>query len=219
MNRKPIFDAVRQMLDRSFTQAEVDALDDAIDLATGGLSAGLAPQPPAQAAPQPAPKPAAAEEADGGFSLGEPGAALIKKWEGCAKRLADGTFTAYPDPGSTDGRPWTIGWGSTGADVSRGVVWTQQQCDARFTKDMGRYVKAVADFVGSAPTTQNQFDALVSFHYNTGAIGSSTLGKLHKKGQFAEAQKEFGKWIFNDGRPMNGLKSRRADEAKLYATV
>ncbi len=31
MNRKPIFDAVRTMLGRGFTHAEVDALDDAID--------------------------------------------------------------------------------------------------------------------------------------------------------------------------------------------
>lgn len=37
MDRKPIFDAVRKMLDRGFTQAEVNALDDAIDMATGTI--------------------------------------------------------------------------------------------------------------------------------------------------------------------------------------
>jgi GH24 family phage-related lysozyme (muramidase) len=150
--------------------------------------------------------------------LGTAGASLIKKWEGCARRLADGTFAAYPDPGSADGHPWTIGWGSTGTDVCKGVVWTQAQCDARFDLEIVRYVQAVAAFLGSAPTTQNQFDALVSFHYNTGAIRTSTLGKLHKLGRFAAARAQFGKWINNDGKPMNGLKARRADEAKLYGT-
>lgn len=35
MNKKPIFDAVRTLLGRGFTQAEVDLLDDAIDRALG----------------------------------------------------------------------------------------------------------------------------------------------------------------------------------------
>ncbi|MBF7010284.1 lysozyme [Novosphingobium resinovorum] len=210
MNRKPIFDAVRKMLDRSFTQAEVNALDKAIDLSTGGLTASLAPEPVSS--------PATAVAATGRV-LGAAGAKLIKKWEGCAKRQANGTFAAYPDPGSVDGKPWTIGWGSTGPDVRKGVVWTQAQCDARFDVDMVDYVKEVAAFIGSAATSQNQFDALVSFHYNTGKITSSSLGKLHKAGDFAGAQAQFGKWIYNDGKPMTGLKNRRADEAKLYGTA
>lgn len=152
-----------------------------------------------------------------GWALGAPGGKLIKKWEGCEKRRADGRFDAYPDPGSADGQPWTIGWGSTGADVKKGVSWTQAQCDARFDRDIVSYVTEVATFIGTCVTTQNQFDALVSFHYNTGAIAKSSLGKLHKQGKFAEAQKEFGKWIYNNHKPMNGLRSRRAEEAKLYA--
>ena len=210
MNRKPIFDAVRKLLDRSFTQAEVDALDKAIDLSTSALPASLAPEPPKPAPPAPPAAPA-------GHALGAAGAKLIKKWEGCEKRRADGKFDAYPDPGSGDGKPWTIGWGSTGADVKKGAIWDQVQCDARFIEDMKSYVGEVARFIGTAATSPNQFDALVSFHYNTGAIATSSLGKLHKQGRFAEAQGEFGKWIYNNHKPMNGLKSRRADEAKLYA--
>lgn len=151
-------------------------------------------------------------------SLGAAGARLIKKWEGCAKKRPDGRFDAYPDPGSTDGKPWTIGWGSTGTDVKKGVIWTQAQCDARFDVDIVKYVKEVAAFIGSTPTTRNQFDALVSFHYNTGKIAQSTLGNLHRQGNYAQAQLQFARWIYNDGKPMNGLKSRRADEARLYGT-
>lgn len=215
MNRKPIFDAVRKMLGRAYTQAEIDALDNACTHAEGGLPAGLVPEvlPAPPAAPLASP-PAATT----GKSLGAAGSKLIKQWEGCEKRRADGQFAAYPDPGSADGKPWTIGWGSTGADVKKGVVWTSAQCDARFDVDMLSYVNAVNKALGTSPTTQNQFDALVSFHYNTGAIASATLTKLHKQGKFAEAKAAFGNWIFNNHKPMKGLINRRAAEAKLYGT-
>ena len=44
MNRKPIFDAVRTMLGRSFRRAEISALDRACDIAAG--SAASAPSSP-----------------------------------------------------------------------------------------------------------------------------------------------------------------------------
>lgn len=206
MNRKPVFDTVRAMLGRSFTQAEVDKLDTAIDNMAGNLAGGTAPV----ATPLPASAPSS------GRKIGEAGSTLVKKWEGCEKDRPDGRFDAYPDPGSTDGNPWTIGFGATGPDVKKGVIWTQEQCDARFAKDIVRYANEVAAFIGNASTTQNQFDALVSFHYNTGSIAKSSLGRLHKAGNFSAAKAEFGKWIYNDGKPMKGLKNRRAEEAELY---
>ena len=38
--------------------------------------------------------------------------ALVKPFEGYAKRLPNGDCTAYPDP-ATGGDPWTIGYGCT----------------------------------------------------------------------------------------------------------
>ena len=70
--------------------------------------------------------------------------------------------------------------------------------------------------IGDAPTTQAQYDALVSFHYNTGAIATATLTKLHRQGKFAEAAGEFGKWIHAGGKVLPGLVKRRAAEAALY---
>lgn len=210
MNRKPIFDAVRKMLGRPFTQPEVDALDRAFMLAEGGLPAALAPEAATPQAASAAPAPLSVR------TLGAGGKKLIQKWEGCEKRQADGTFKAYPDPGSADGNPWTIGWGSTGADIKKGVVFTKAQCDSRFDTDMQKYVDRVAKAIGTATTTQNQFDALVSFHYNTGAIGTASLTKLHKQGKYDQAKAEFGKWIYNDHKVMQGLVNRRADESRLY---
>lgn len=149
------------------------------------------------------------------MKLSPKGEAMIKQFEGCAKKRADGKFEAYPDPG-TGGDPWTIGWGSTGPDIRPGVIWTQAECDARFSKHIQRFVAEVNTALDGAEVTQNQFDALVSFHYNTGAISKATLTKLHKAGKFSEAATEFGKWVNAGGRRLPGLVRRRQVEAALY---
>lgn len=145
------------------------------------------------------------------------GLALIKQFEGCARARGDGTFAAYPDPG-TGGDPWTIGWGATGPGIAPGTVWTQAECDARLERDLLRFARDVARAIGAAPTTQNQFDALVSFHYNTGAIARATLTRLHCAGDCAGATAQFGKWINAGGRRLPGLVRRRAAEARIYAS-
>lgn len=149
--------------------------------------------------------------------VGQAGIALIQRFESCARPLPDGRFAAYPDPGSRDGRPWTIGWGSAGSDIGPGTVWTQAQCDARLARDLRRYADEVAQAIDHAPTTQAQFDALVSFHYNTGAIRRATLTRRHIAGDYAGAKLEFAKWVYNDGHKMPGLVRRREAEAALYA--
>lgn len=205
MNRTPIFGAVRAILGRGFTQSDVDAIDDAIDVAEASLPAGAK----AQSAPRQGPAAVA------GRRIGEPGLKLIQSFEGCARKRSDGLFEAYPDPG-TGGHPWTIGWGTTGRDIRPGVILTQAECDARFRTDLQRYVDDVARAVANAPTTANQFDAMVSFHYNTGAIGRATLMKKHKAGDIAGAAREFARWNRAGGQVMRGLVRRRAAEAALY---
>jgi GH24 family phage-related lysozyme (muramidase) len=137
------------------------------------------------------------------------GIALIHSFESCK-------LTAYPDPGSVDGKPWTIGWGSTGPGIAKGVVWTQAQADERFSADLARFEKAVA--LMAPVTTQSQFDALVSFAYNVGlsALNDSTLLRLHKAGNYVAAKDQFSRWNKNDGKVMAGLTRRRAAEAALY---
>lgn len=191
MDRKPIFDTVRRLLGRSFQHAEVGALDDAIDAALGGAEPG-------------------------GHQLSDSGLALIQRWEGCARLRADGRFEAYPDPG-TGGAPWTIGWGATGPGIIAGTIWTQEQCDARLRADLSRFARDVAAAIGDSPTTQAQFDAMVSFHYNTGAIARASLTRPHRAGRNADAAAEFAKWIHANGRRLAGLERRRAEEARLYA--
>ena len=142
-------------------------------------------------------------------TIGPDGVALIKRFEGCQ-------LSAYPDPG-TGGAPWTIGWGHAGRDVTPGPRWTQAQADEQFERDLERYATDVVKAIGKAATSQPQFDALVSFHYNPGAIGRATLTRLHKAGDFAGAANEFGKWVRAGGRVLPGLVKRRAAEANLYS--
>lgn len=151
-------------------------------------------------------------------AIGPQGLALIKQFEGCARIRKDGMVEAYPDPG-TGGAPWTIGWGSTGPGIQRGTVWSQAQCDARLARDMERYAAEVSQAIGNAPTTQAQFDALVAFHYNTGAIARATLTKLHKAGDYAGAAAEFGRWVRAAGKILRGLVRRRQAEASLYRNI
>ncbi len=143
------------------------------------------------------------------------GIALIRQFEGCARLRPDGRFEAYPDPG-TGAEPWTIGWGATGPDIKSGTVWTKAQCDRRLEADVARHAAQVAQAIGNAPTTRGQFDALVSFHYNTGAIGRATLTRLHIAGDHAGAAAQFARWVHAGGKVLRGLVRRREAEAALY---
>jgi GH24 family phage-related lysozyme (muramidase) len=161
-------------------------------------------------------------------TLGAAGAGLIRHFEGCGRRLPDGRYIAYPDP-ATGGAPWTIGWGSTGPDIKQGTIWTQEQCDARLAANESYFSAHVAAMLGKAPTTANQFDALVDFAYNVGldenrngiaeGLGDSTLLKKHLAGDYTGARAEFAKWNKAAGAPLLGLTRRRAAEAALYATT
>jgi len=152
--------------------------------------------------------------------ISQAGIDLLHEFEGCARLRPDGRYEAYPDPG-TGGEPWTIGWGSTRNGlhgfVNRNTVWTKRQCDERFADDLRRvYVPEVLRALNGAPVTQGQLDALVSFHYNTGAIARSTLLRRHRAGDYAGAANEFARWNRAGGQVLRGLTRRRAAEAKLY---
>ena len=230
--RKPFFDAVRRLIGRGFKQAEVRALDEVFDEAFD-THPGTGLETRSEAAEAQASR--AVSTGRSGLPLigrkhrriAKAGVQLIKRFEGCAAQRKDGLIEAYPDPGS-GGAPWTIGWGATGVndqtskaqgeDIGPDTVWTQAQCDARLARDLKRYARDVADAIGSAPTTQNQFDAMVSFHYNTGAITRATLTRKHVAGDHHGAAAEFARWNMASGRVLKGLVRRRTAEAKLYRT-
>jgi lysozyme len=204
ITRHIIFDAARQLGAKFKNAADVAVMDRAIDEALREAQVAV-----------PAPRPSQGL----GRRCSQKGIDLMHSFESCR-------LEAYPDPGSSDGNPWTIGWGATGPGISRGVKWTQAQADARFASDLAKFEDGVTRLLGGAATTQGQFDALVSLAYNIGldedadtiaeGLGDSSLLRKHKAGDYEGAAKAFRSWRFNDGREMRGLVRRREAEAKLY---
>lgn len=119
---------------------------------------------------------------------------------------------AYQDSGGV----WTVGWGTTGANIGANTVWTQDQCDDAFEMDMQKFSDGVTILLGMCSVNQNQFDALVSFDYNTGALGQSHLLIYTRAGQFAQAAAEFPKWDHVHSIELPGLKRRRLAEQILF---
>lgn len=140
------------------------------------------------------------------------GIELIKSHEGCE-------LQSYPDP-ATGGDPWTIGYGHTGAEVVAGLIWTKERCEAQLQDDLVVRERAVARLV-TAPITQGQFDALVSFAFNVGIanLASSTLLKKLNALDDEGASAEFQKWCHAAGKLMPGLLARRTDEQKMFDTA
>ena len=113
----------------------------------------------------------------------------------------------------------TIGYGH--------VLRKGEPLDWVITKEEGEYIlDRDCDIAESAVNSigvklnQNQFDALVSFTFNVGvnAFKKSTLVRLLKKGDYNAAGQQFDRWIFGNGRILNGLVRRRDDEKRLFFT-
>lgn len=125
---------------------------------------------------------------------------------------------AYPDPGSKNGLPFTIGWGDTGPHVTASCTITQTEADARFAKRLAKEFEPGVENLIKVTLTQGQFDSLVCFSYNLGlsALKSSTLLRYVNIGDFGAASGQFPRWNKNDGKVMLGLTRRRLAEQALF---
>jgi len=139
------------------------------------------------------------------------GLALIKRNEGCV-------LHAYPDP-ATGGDPWTIGYGCTGPNIRPGLTITQAQAEQMLADRLAReFEPGVLAAIGNAPTTQAQFDAMVSLAFNIGigAFRSSHVCSYHRAGNYTAAADAFASWNHAAGRVLPALTRRRLEEEKLY---
>lgn len=118
---------------------------------------------------------------------------------------------------------WTIGYGHTTAaglpHVHPGMVITKDQSDSILSADLASVEFDVNRLV-KVPINQNQFDALVSFHFNTGALARSSLLRAINHGDDHSAiRNDFLMWTHGGGHVMRGLVRRRESEAELYNNV
>lgn len=142
--------------------------------------------------------------------INEAGIDLIKDFEGCR-------LEAYQDVKGI----WTIGVGHI-KGVKAGMRITMAQADQFLREDLAGAEAAVNHGVGSAPTTSNQFAAMVSLCFNIGGGGfaGSTVLREHRAGHFQAAADAFLMWnkATIDGvlQPVAGLTRRRTAEKALY---
>lgn len=83
---------------------------------------------------------------------------------------------------------------------------------AQFKADLKRYENDCNEAI-KVPVSQHEFDAAVSFHYNTGAIRGATWVKTLNRGDYIKA----GTQIMNWCKPAE-VKPRREAERTLFRT-
>jgi lysozyme len=161
------------------------------------------------------------------MKTGNDGLNLIKEFEG----LHDGDLSQVGlQPKMCPAQIWTEGWGRAMRDdrgnfikgaanknlaYSRITIRTKQDADKALVEDL-RVFERIVSFKIKVPLTQNQFDALVSYTYNTG--GSDTLFKLiNRKAPEEQIRKWFEtKYITANGVKLAGLVRRRKEESNLF---
>lgn len=133
---------------------------------------------------------------------------LIREFEGCYLK-------AYRCPANV----LTVGIGHTSAAgppaVTEGMTITKKQAEDILRADL-RAVEADVERLVKVALTQNQFDALVSFQFNTGALGRSTALARLNAGFYDQVPQLLSLYNKAGGKVLNGLARRRAAEVALW---
>lgn len=141
------------------------------------------------------------------ITMSQDGLVVLKHFEGLRLK-------AYRDPVGV----WTIGYGHTGPDVYEGLVWSQAQADKALRDRLDReFVPGVLAVIKRS-MRQHELDAMVDLAYNigVGAFQGSTLVRKFNSGDIQGAADEFLRWVNAGGKPMLGLRRRRAANRALF---
>lgn len=162
----------------------------------------------------PAQKVCAVTSAD--LSISQNGIAFIKEREGFSE------YCYY------DGAQSSIGYGTkcgTSAHSSKQHKITREQAEIDMLSEINnQYIPNIRKQTSGIQMNQSQFDALVSFTYNTGGgttmIKNSPLVKF-LRGELSEsdARSQFANYVVTNsatGKVDQGLKNRRNKEANLF---
>lgn len=159
---------------------------------------------------------------------GEQGLQLIKSFEKLYLRPYDDKFPksnlanpAYKIMGKLTG-----GWGHTGDDVTRDMIISLEQAESWLASDLHK-AEAIVSRLIKIDLTQNQFDACVSFAFNSGGgyiskdSGKWTPYELWGYINTGKSKEEItAKWkttaVTSGGMHMAGLENRRAKEVELF---
>jgi lysozyme len=152
--------------------------------------------------------------------IGPDGLAIVKAFESCMRAVKGrpGYFAAYVDPVGV----LTIGWGHTNHHSPRfdqSAVWSQAQCDAALAGDMGTF-EAHVNRLAKVDLKQHEFDALVSWSFNTGGPSTASLWSALNRGGKASIPANLAQWnkgtVNGQKVVLNGLTRRRKAEGLLF---
>lgn len=151
------------------------------------------------------------------------GLQFIESFEGCILQAYDDTDDHIVKPGERVYGTLSIGIGHTNSagppQVSIGMTITRDEAMAILANDLGGVELEVAHYV-KVNLNQAQWDALVSFQFNTGWLGhpQCSLLKALNAGNYNLADQDFMLYDEARGTVVQGLVRRRAAERALFLT-
>ena len=113
----------------------------------------------------------------------------------------------------------TIGFGTT-SGVKPGDKIVPTEAVSRALSDVQKFEGGLKECV-KVPLSQHEYDAFVSFAYNIGpkAFCNSTLVAKLNKEDYEGACNEMSRWVYVNGRKVQGLVNRREKERRLCLGV
>lgn len=157
------------------------------------------------------------------MKTGSKGLALIESFEGLILGAYDDVNDHIVQPGQQVHGTLTIGYGHTSAAgpprVYVGQTITDDEANAILAADLASVELEVSHLV-KVPLNQNQFDALVSFQFNTGWLAHPNCSLLRalNGGNYNLGAADFMLYDMAQGHVLAGLVRRRAAEKALFLT-
>lgn len=142
-------------------------------------------------------------------NISDNGLHFTAAWE----QFAGTAYRATPDE-----KYLTIGYGHYGADVQPGEKITEGQALLLLNRDMQKAVAAV-NAVAAPNLTQAQLDAIYDLVFNAGAgvISAATgTGQALREGDVTALRYKLGRFIFQGGKILLGLRRRAAARQALF---
>ena len=141
--------------------------------------------------------------------LSPAGAEIIGNAEGCMA-------TPYKCPADV----LTVGIGSTeysGQKIEPGKKYTNEEIAYRWKNDIKLAESCVDRYANGRALPQSVFDAMVSVTFNNGCgnLKSSTMFRLMRNGKYVDGCNQLLRWVYADGRKLQGLIKRREKERAL----
>lgn len=147
------------------------------------------------------------------------GRELIEAFEGLMRTIPGrpGFYTTYYDSVGV----LTIGYGHTNLGnipphITPGMVLSRDECDQALGNDLASFERDVERIMAGHPLRQYEFDALVSFDFNTGSLGRSSIDDKLKRGDTKGAMATLLQYDHAGGKKLAGLTRRRKAERLLF---